>query len=212
MGGIGSGRRNQSGKATISDRRALDIRKLQRDGLLIAGRSCTWRWTYNGQDVAAIQIRTEAGRVILNYQSRSNGGDWQPKEYPIYVEWTDCHLGGQRAWFRCPALNCGKRVAILYAGAIFTCRHCQKLTYACQRETLDDRAARRADTLRRRLQWPAGILNGPGGKPKGMHWRTFKRLKATHDAHVDVSLAEMSKRFNLPVFRPDDFGLDLDDL
>jgi hypothetical protein len=210
MGGIGSGRRNQSGKATTSDRRPLDIRRLQRDGLLTPGRSCSWQWRCYGQEVASIQIRAEAGQVILNYQNRSNGGDWQPKEYPICVEWTDCNLGGQRAWFRCPAMGCGKRVAILYAGAIFTCRHCQKLAYACQRETLDDRSARRADTLRRRLQWPAGILNGTGGKPKGMHWRTFERLKAEHNAFVRVSLTEMRLRFGLTNHELDDMGVDLD--
>ena len=28
-----------------------------------------------------------------------------------------------------------------------------------------------------------------GDKPKGMHWRTFERLQAEHDAHVAQSLA-----------------------
>jgi hypothetical protein len=68
-------------------------------------------------------------------------------------------------------------VAILFGGSIYACRHCHKLVYQCQRETDDDRAARRADTIRRRLGWEAGILNGEGDKPKGMHWRTFERLK-----------------------------------
>ncbi len=41
--------------------------------------------------------------------------------------------------------------------------------------------ATRADTIRKRLGWGAGILNGNGGKPKGMHWATFERLQAVAD-------------------------------
>jgi hypothetical protein len=40
-------------------------------------------------------------------------------EYAVLLEWTRCHYGGERAWFRCPVIGCGRRVAILYGGAIF---------------------------------------------------------------------------------------------
>ncbi len=56
---------------------------------------------------------------------------------------------------------------------------------------------RRADNIRERLGWPAGIANPNGGKPKGMHWRTFERLTAEHDAFVGVSLAGMAARLGL---------------
>lgn len=118
-------------------------------------------------------------------------------EYPVTLEWTPCNLGGRRAWFLCPAQGCGRRVVILFGGSIFACRHCHKLAYQCQRETDDDRAARRADRIRERLDWEPGILNGGGGKPKGMHWRTFERLKAEHDAFVSVSLVGMAQRLGL---------------
>ena len=196
MGGFGSGR-GKGGKDTTSDMRALDIRRLQRDGLLAPGKSWTSSWLRNGTTTAAIQMRAEVDRVILNYRSRSNGNEWQAMEYPVRLEWTGCNLGGRRAWFLCPAQGCGRRVAILYGGSVFACRHCHKLAYDCQRETDDDRAARRADTIRRRLDWETGILNGNGWKPKGMHWRTFKRLKDEHDAFVGVSLAGMAKRLGL---------------
>lgn len=197
MGGMGSGRRNQGGKDTTSDMRALDVRRLQRDGLLTPGLAFGWNWSRNGETVASIQMRTEAERVILNYRSRSNGGDWKAMEYPVRLEWTGCNLGGKRAWFLCPAQGCGRRVAILYGGSVFACRHCHKLNYQCQRETDDDRAVRRADKIRARLKWDAGILNGTGWKPKGMHWRTFKRLKAEHDAFVNAALAGMAERLGL---------------
>lgn len=199
MGGSGSGRRYQGGKDTTSDMRALDIRRLQRDGLLTPDKAFGWNWYRNDERVASIFIQTEGSRLILKYQHQSRGRPWQPMEYPVYLEWTDCNLGGSRAWFLCPAKGCGSRVAILYIGGsgIFACRHCYQLAYDSQRESADDRAARRADTIRRRLGWEPGILNGCGGKPKGMHSRTFERLKAEHDAYVQRSLMGMAKRLRL---------------
>ena len=93
----------------------------------------------------------------------------------------------------------GRCAALLYIGGagIFACRHCYRLAYACQRETADDRAARRADRIRDRLGWQAGILNFNGGKPKGMHWRTFERLQASHDFHVNAALAGMAAKLGL---------------
>jgi hypothetical protein len=208
MGGFGSGR-GQGGKDTTSDMRPLDIRKLQRDGLLTPGRACGWNWLRNGETMASINIRTEADRVILDYRSRSNGGEWQPMEYPVHLEWTPCNLGGRRAWFRCPARGCGRRVAILYGGSVFACRHCHRLAYASQREPDHDRAARRADTIRRLLGWEPGFLNGAGSKPKGMHWCNFERLKAEHDGFVEVSLAGIAQRLGVVNWRLDGLWDDL---
>jgi hypothetical protein len=114
MGGFGSGR-GQRGKDTTSDMQPLDIRRLQRDGLLTPGRAFGWHWTVNGKEVASIQMRTEVDRVILNYRSRSNGGEWQPMKYPVYLEWTHCNLADGGV-VRCPAQGCGRRVAILFGG------------------------------------------------------------------------------------------------
>ena len=207
MGGFGSGR-GQQGKNTTSDMRPLDIRRLHRDGMLSPGRAFGWHWTVNGEEVASIQMRAEVDRVILIYRNRSNGGVWQPMEHPGYLEWTDCNLGGRRVWFRCPAKGCGRRVAILFGGSIFACRHCHKLAYECQRETDDDRAMRRADTIRRRLGWGAGIANPEGGKPKGMHWRTFENLKAEYVAFANASWAGMAQRLGLINRRLVNMGLD----
>ena len=193
---MGSGR-GQRGKSTTGDRRPLDIRRLHRAGLLAPGRVFGWQWTACGRKVASIQMRSEAGRLILNYRTRSRSGEWQPMEYPVYLEWTNCTLGGRRPWFLCPTKGCGRRVAVLFGGSIFACRHCQELVYECQRETDDDRAARRADTIRRRLGWGAGIANPEGGKPKGMHWRTFVRLKAEYSAYANTAWAGMAERLGL---------------
>ena len=68
------------------------------------------------------------------------------------------------------------------------------MAYQTQREQAYDRAGSRTNTIRKRLDWEAGILNGSGNKSKGMHWRTFERLHSTHDAHVNQALAGMSAK------------------
>jgi len=145
--------------------------------------------------------------VILDYRSRGNGGEWQAMEYPVTLEWTPCNLGGRRAWLLCPARGCGRRVAVLFGGSIFACRHCHKLAYQCQRETDDDRAMRRADTIRRRLGWKVGIANPIGAKPKGMHWRTFHRLLTEYHAFALASWEGTAQRLGLLNRRLDNLGL-----
>lgn len=211
MGGSGSGGW-QSGKSTTSDMRSLDVRRLQRDGLLAAGRWFMWKWSRDGEEIASIQIRVGDDRVTLNYRARSHGEEWQPLEYPVYLDWTPCHLGGRRAWFRCPARGCGRRVAVLYGGTIFACRHCHQLAYASQREAPDDRAMRRAGKIRQRLGWEPGIANPEGDKPKGMHWRTFEKLTARHDAFAHASWMGMAARLGVVEARLSKIGLGLDEL
>ena len=189
MGGMGSGRRWHFGASeTTDDYRSIDVRRWRRDGLLKPGQCFGWQWSIHGEVVASIRVRAEQDRVILTYRHRSGGSDWKDESYPVYLDWTACHLGGQRPWFRCPARGCGRRVAILYGGAIFACRHCYQLAYPSQREADDDRATRRADRIRERLGWEPGILNGDGPKPKGMHWSTFERLTREHHILVQKSL------------------------
>lgn len=189
MGGFGSGR--NWGKRTVDDQRSLDVRRLARDGCLKPGMAVTWHWLQRGELVSSINFFVQSDRVWMTYKHQERGGEWQNMCYPITLDRTACHLGGERVWWRCPSRHCGRRVAVLYAGAVFACRHCLKLAYPSQRETFDDRACRRADTLRARLKWEPGILNGDGIKPKGMHWRTFQRLQARHDALVRVAWAGM---------------------
>lgn len=199
MGGIGSGRRHQGGRGTTSDYRSLDVRRLHRDGLLAPGQVFGWNWTRDGDTLGSIVIRTDVDKVILIYRHPRNGGDWTPMGYAVPLDWTDCTYGGARPWFCCPATGCGRRVAQLYLGGsgIFACRHCYRLAYDCQRETDDDRATRRAENIRRRLGWEAGILNFPGRRPEGMHRRTFERLKHQHDRFVSASIARMASRLRL---------------
>ncbi len=133
-------------------------------------------------DLAAAIPHLPAGRdlmLVLEYTYRR--GDWgvpQDVRQPVFLDWTPCTYGGQRPWFRCAADGCGRRVALLYgAGKYFACRHCYQLVYESQREHECDRHRRRAQAIRRRLGGEPDIEGPLPPKPKGMHWRTYHRLR-----------------------------------
>lgn len=189
MGGSGSGRHYHCGsKSTTDDYRAVDVRRLQRDGLLKPGCSYDFEWLRRGEVVANINIQTGEDRINLSYRSRKGGEEWQNMNYPVYLEFTACNYGGRRAWFRCPAAGCGRRVAKLYSGSIFACRHCHDLVYTCQREQQCDRITRKLDKIRDRLAWQPGFLNGSGSRPKGMRHRTYTRLFAEQQVLTESAL------------------------
>jgi hypothetical protein len=154
MGGPGSGNRWRSGaKSTTEDYRTLDVRRLTREGILRPGCRSSRQWTRGGEVTASIQMQSEYDRVILIYRHRSGDAKWKDEQYPVRIERTPCNLGGWRHWFICPAVGCGRRVAILYGGCILACRHCPRLAYASSREDTGGRTTRRADRLRARLGW-----------------------------------------------------------
>lgn len=153
MGGSGSGRHWQFGAATTDEYRSIDVRWLRREGLLASGISRRIKWSRGGEVTGSINIQSEPGRVVLDYRQRDHGGEWQAEKYPVYLDTTPCHMGGVRHWFICPARGCGRRVAMLYGGAVFACRHCHRLAYPSQREKPGDRAARRADRIRDKMGW-----------------------------------------------------------
>jgi hypothetical protein len=141
-----------------------------------------------------MQISVDAWQVELIYGYTANGLPAESIRQVVMLETTPCTLGGSRPWFCCP--TCSKRVAVLYGkGRLFACRHCKGLAYASQRESSSDRANRRVDRIRKQLGWPAGIFNGQGGKPKGMHWRTYVQLAAEHGLLVDTILQGIAQQF-----------------
>lgn len=63
------------------------------------------------------------------------------------------------------------------ADKLFLCRHCYRLPYASQGEGYLDRISRKADKIDKKLEADEYIVVDDLYKPKGMHWRTFYRLK-----------------------------------
>ena len=175
MGGIGSGNRWQWGaKHTTADYLSVDVRRWHREGKIAPGQYFAWQWAREGERIGDIRVRTETDRVFLIYRHR-NGGEWQEKNYPVYLDWTRCNYGGQRPWFLCPASGCARRVAVLYGGGVFACRHCHHLAYPSQNESVYERAARRSRKIVQLLGGDPYDEFFPD-KPKHMHWSTYDRL------------------------------------
>ena len=196
MGGYGSGKK--SGASCADDQLSIDARQWQREGRLVAGLSFNAAWSRSGKEVGIMGVSTESGQVRLSYSWQKKGGESGRLDYPVGLQTTSCHYGGLRYWFTCPAVGCGKRVAKLYLGdKYFACRHCYQLTYKSQRETTDDRATRRADKIRAKLSWQPGFLNFKGYKPKGMHWKTYRRLTAEHDNYAHQALLGMYAKMEI---------------
>ncbi len=194
MGGVESGNRHRFDKKTTTDEcRSLDVRRFHRRGLLKPGHWFSWCWWRAEEKVASIGVFVYRDRVVLSYRHRIGlGGEWEDVEETVSLSWTPCNFGGERPWFVCPGVACGRRVAVLYGpGKYFLCRHCCDLRYESQREDEKDRALRRARKIRRRVGGSANMLEPFPERPKGMHHDTYMRLFWEYDEAHREQLAGM---------------------
>jgi hypothetical protein len=172
MGGPGSGLwyRWQSPRTTLDEVRRLDIRWLHRHGSLNQWPSVV-TWSRREQLSGSVSVVLVYGSMVIEYCYRQHGTDpWEDIRQVIPLDWTLCHYGGQRPWFRCP--GCQRRVAVLCGyDTLFLCRHCYRLPYTSQYETRLDRLSRKLRKLQDR------IGHQYSRKPKGVHWRTWERLR-----------------------------------
>lgn len=182
MGGPGSGNRwRWNSKETTESQRRIDIRWLKKNGYLQAGTMGILSWSRRDKQTGAVGFRIEECQLILNYRHRSYDRDWEPVVQSVSFDHTSCNYGGYREWFLCP--RCLKRVAILYgAGKYFFCRHCYDLSYSSQQEGPIDRIGRKARKARAKIGASTDLFAPVRCSiPKGMHQKTFKRLKKTAD-------------------------------
>lgn len=162
----------------------MDVRYMQREGLLKEMTSGSLHWSSRGERFATINFRILDRQIWLSYRHRRRGGDWESLAYSLRLEWTVCHFGGQRPWFICPAKGCGVRTATIYGGRIYACRRCHGLAYMSQRQSRSDRASARAERILEKLGWEdlLTIFDPVTERPKGMHHRTFNRLAEQYEA------------------------------
>jgi hypothetical protein len=178
------------GGATCESCPSIDVREWHRQGRLQSGQQFSWSWTCGGESAGSISERVESAAVVLRYRSCSSGSsECKAIEQRVPISLTTCHLGGVRPWFLCPVYcdsrYCGRRAAILYcAGDLFACRRCYRLLYASQQQTPLHRALEQARKIRTRLGGSADLLEPFPAKPKGMHRRTFQRLRARAEASM----------------------------
>jgi hypothetical protein len=90
----------------------------------------------------------------------------------------------------------------LYGGARFRCRKCYGLQYASQCEAPGLGAV--AEKIRKRLGDQHGsAFDGDEfpDKPKGMHWRTYRRLEEQYEELQARSTVAAMRRFGFPRVR-----------
>lgn len=134
-------------------------------------------------------LQSQSDHLNLSYNFKG-----KPYSYRVNVSKTACNYGGYRYWFNCP--NCNKRVGVLYLAGVFVCRHCIGANYASQLEQPYD-MFHKVEKIRHRLGWQAGIANGHGAKPKGMHYQTYFKLTWQHTKLVEQILGVTCQRMNI---------------
>ena len=178
MGGLGSGHYyRSSARTTCEEAKRIDIRFLRKQNMLRPNTSGSLSWNIGGEPSGNISYTMYENTMVLNFRFRRYDDDeWESVQQVIWFDRTPCHYGGIRKWFSCP--ECDQRVAVLYlVDTLFMCRRCNRLPYASQGEGYLDRMSRKLDKISDKLEAEEYIVDGDLWKPKGMHWRTFYRLK-----------------------------------
>jgi hypothetical protein len=158
-----------TGSDVTEDVPQLDIRRLNQQSLLSPG---TTLLAICGENLLyQLSIHAKKIEVTSHHQT-------------IYLDPSPCNYGGERLWFKCP--HCHQRVAVLYdVDTFFMCRTCHRLSYRSQGENVLRRSLRKIRKLRTRLDAPLDLSEYIQTKPKGMHWKTFERLRQQElDAHI----------------------------
>src|ERR1039458_8752122 len=84
-------------RRTVESVLSLDLRVLYREGLR-GGSEGTIRWAGGWGEPAVQVIHLDRDSCLITY-SRNRS----PKFESVDIEWTPCHFGAERPWWRCPA-------------------------------------------------------------------------------------------------------------
>jgi hypothetical protein len=155
---------------------SIDVRQWHRDGWLANGLFRTRQALHEEFGARTAVVVDHKGATVRLLVPTSDGRSKQLVEQHVSLAWTACTLGGRRPWFRC---RCDRRVALMYySGGFFACRHCHALAYQCQSETPTLRKIRRGRKIRMSLGAGFSYAEPFPAKPKGMHWKTYRRLRS----------------------------------
>ena len=181
MGGYGSGARHRWASKT-DEFHKLDLASFKREWFE-SWRRGSLRWSRGGVQTGSIGYHLSPHSMRLTY-STTRQGERVSIDERFALAFTEQPFGGRRRWILCR--SCGRRCRVLYGGAYFRCRQCWKATYPSQYETIRVRGLARAERVRDRLGGEPGFLNPFPDKPKGMHWRTYRRLERQDWAAADA--------------------------
>jgi hypothetical protein len=164
-----------------------------------------WRWTSNRGKESSVGVSLPSReRMIVEYAVTQGQSPPMTMRVTVPLTWTPCNYGGERPWFRCPA--CDRRVLVIYAppgGRTFRCRHCHDLAYVSQQSSPHDRLLLRIRNIQRRLGGDPAHLSPWQAPPipKGMRWRTYRRLveemsrcERERDVYLRIGFNRLMKR------------------
>ena len=172
MGGYGSGRHARC--AARSDQfHKLDLADFPREWFQ-RHRSGTVTWSRGDHKTGSISYRLSPDRMVL-YYTLPKDGERQHIEESFVMSATEQPFGGRRWWIECK--GCGLRCRVLYGGTYFRCRKCCRLTYESQYERIYAPGVTRAMRVRQKMKGEMGLALPFPDRPKGMHWKTYYRLR-----------------------------------
>jgi hypothetical protein len=163
----------------------IDIHRIHREGRLRTGNIFVVPWSQAGKPCGQAYVVVGDDVIIIVCSGLI------PVIQHVPISWTACHLGGRRPWFECP--YCRRRSAVIYIGnEEIACRRCFGLAYASQHEPVGQRGLMKAQKIRTRLGGSPSMIERFPDRPKGMHWKTYHRLRAAHDQAADRAMAGLS--------------------
>lgn len=191
MGGYGSGSRNRYA-SKVDEFHKLDLATFEREWFERC-RSGTVSWSRGGHPMGSIGYSLAPDHMRLDYSVTRQGEKVSISER-FDLASTEQPFGGRRWWIVCR--SCQRRCRVLYGGTYFRCRRCCHATYPSQYDFIRLPGIGRIDRIRDKLGGDPGLLNPFPRKPKGMHWRAYRRLEAC-DREASERLERMLyTRFN----------------
>jgi hypothetical protein len=154
-------------EGTVEKHQSFDVHSLHRMGALkeelVSYPMVSFRWP------GLVRLTANKWRVDVEFRHGAR--------QRIPIVWTPCNFGGLRPWFICS--RCNGRVGKLYnsIGVSLACRKCLDLRYASQRRGAKSRSYLQSLKLRLRLDGIASLTAPIPDRPKGMHQRTYQRLR-----------------------------------
>lgn len=160
---------------------AIDLADFCRDWFE-PGRVGELAWKMGQSRKASVGYMLGADYIELRYTVRRRTNEECVRER-INLSYTNQTFGGRRMWFLCN--GCGARCRVLLGGRYFRCRKCHGATYTSQYDPCRFPELLKAEAARKKVGAEQGFANVWPRKPKGMHWRTYRRLEALNrDANV----------------------------
>lgn len=181
MGGPGSGRRNRNAPKTSQFLRlSLSFFPEQ---FFNDGQMHRLYWRQNSQIIASISYSLFSERLELQY---SVGHDLERERIQenIRFYYSDQPNGGERRWFLCP--RCLQSRHVLYGGYRFRCRQCQGAVYPSSYDPFPQLPWSRCHRIREKLGGEPGFGYPFPERPKGMHHKTYDRLKRQDEAAAEA--------------------------